>query len=364
MTVRRRVQPFAAVAAAATMAMALAACGAGASGTSSGSPSSSAASGNSISALLPEAKKEGTLTWYTTFSTTDVPKMIAAFNKVYPGITVNPLRLSADQIPARVLTEQKAGTYNADVITADSPQLAQLIQAGAMQPFNPPDEAPLPAGLHLAAGYPGVVYLVTTVIAYNPAAVKSAGLTPPTSWQDLTQPQWKGKFSIDPGAVNLYESFIASMGNAQALALMQGLGKNTPSLVTSHTLAVTQVQSASPLAAATAYGYYAAAQIKKGATNVAFVNPNPLPASLNLVDIAKSAPHPAAAKLFEEWLVSQQGQQAVVDITDHTSIRSDVNNDSTVWDPSTWTPAWGNPMPTPTEYNQQVSQMKQALGAP
>jgi iron(III) transport system substrate-binding protein len=362
MRARRRVQPFAVIGAVATMAMALAACGASAG--RSPSPSSSAASGNTISALLPAANKEGTVTWYTTFSTKDVPKMIAAFNKVYPGITVNPLRLSADKIPARVLTEQKAGTYNADVITADSPQVAQLIQAGAMQPFSPPEEAPLPAGLHLAAGYPGVVYLVTTVIAYNPSAVKSAGLTPPTSWQDLTQPQWKGKFSIDPGAVNLYESFIASMGQSQALALIQGLGKNKPILVSSHTLAVTQVQSGSPLAAATAYGYYAAAQIKKGAANVAFVNTNPLPASLNLVDIAKNAPHPAAAKLFEDWLVSQQGQQEVVSITDHTSIRTDVKNDTTVWDPSKWTPAWGNPMPTPTEYNQQVNQMKQALGAP
>ena len=53
--------------------------------------------------------------------------------------------------------------------------------------------------------------LVTTVVAYNPQIVQQKGLPVPTSWQDLTKPQWKGQFSIDPGAVNWYDSLIAAI---------------------------------------------------------------------------------------------------------------------------------------------------------
>lgn len=345
------------------LALLLAACGSSSSGSST-APSASSTPSEGLSQLKAAANQEGSLTWYTTFADKDVQPMIAGFNKVYPKIKVNPLRLSADKIPARIITEQRGGKYNADVVSGDAPQVSQLIHAGALQPYNPPDEAPLPQGLSLPNGYTGVVYAVTTVPAWNPAAVKKAGLTPPTSWQDLTKPQWKGKFSIDPGAVNWYESLTASMGHAQALALLKALGKNDPKLVESHTQALTQVEAGEPLATATAYGYKASSLKKKNPGQLDFANPNPLPSSLTLIDVVKNAPHPAAAKLFVDWMVSQAGQQAVVDITNHTSLRTDVTNDTSVWDPSKWQPAWGDPTVSPAQYNKDVTEMDQALGVP
>jgi len=90
------------------------------------------------------------------------------FNKIYPNVKVNALRLSADQIPARIITEQRGHQYSADVVSGDSPQIAQLLQAGVLQPYTPKDLPPLPSGLSMPTGYEGIVYLVTTVIAYNP----------------------------------------------------------------------------------------------------------------------------------------------------------------------------------------------------
>lgn len=378
MTARLGRRPLTAVTCAA-LAMLVSACGGGStSGSASGSNNSSNAAGGAaasslavsnapsqgIDQLKAQAKQEGSITWYTTFADKDVKPMIDAFNKKYPGIKVNALRLSADKIPARVITEQKGGKYNADVVSGDSPQIAQLIQAGALQPYNPPDAAPLPKGLNLPSGYTGVVYAVTTVPAWNPSAVQKAGLQPPTSWQDLTKPQWKGKFSIDPSAVNWYDALITEMGHDKAFALIQALGKNQPKLVESHTQALTQVEAGEPLATATAYGYKAASEKKKNPGQIEFANPNPLPSSLTLIDVVKKAPHPAAAKLFVDWMVSQAGQQEVVDQTNHTSLRNDVKNDTSVWDPSKWTPAWGTPVLSSDQYNKEVQDMKQALGAP
>ncbi len=324
---------------------------------------------SSLDALAPQdlaaaAAKDGTLTWYTTFADDDVQPIVAAFNKEYPNVKVKALRLSADKIPPRITTEQRGGKFNADVVSGDSPQVAQLLQAGALQPYTPKDAAPLPSGLDLPEGYEGVVYAVTTVIAYNPSVVKQKGLPAPTSWEDLTKPAWKGQFSIDPGAVNWYDSLVKQMGHDKALALLKGLGDNKPVFVESHTQALTQVEAGEPAGAATAYGYKASKERKKSPTDVEFVNSNPLPSSLTLIDVVKNAPHQAAARLFVDWMVSKEGQEAVVDVTNHTSIRPDVKNDSAVWDEQKWQPAWGEPNLSSTEYNKELDEMKSALRAP
>lgn len=346
------------------LALGLAACGSSASGGNGSAKAASALDAMSPADLAAAAAKEGSLTWYTTFADTDVQPIVAAFNKQYPNVKVNALRLSADKIPPRVITEQRGRKYNADVVSGDSPQLAQLLQAGTLQPYTPKDISPLPAGLKLPKGYEGIVYVVTTSIAYNPTVVKQKGLPVPRSWQDLTSPAWKGQFSIDPGAVNWYDSLLKSMGHDKALALLTALGKNKPVFVESHTQALTEVQAGEPAGAATAYGYKASSLKKKTPAQVEFVNTSPLPSSLNLIDVVKNAPHAAAARLFVDWMVSKTGQGAVVSITNHTSIRPDVTNDPTVWNESKWPAAWGEPNLPSAEYNKELSEMKSALQAP
>jgi len=343
------------------LAATLTGCGSGS--TTSASASSDGASYNSMSvaSLTRAAKTEGSLTWYVAIGADDVDPIIEAFNKTYPDIHVNALRLSADQIPPRVMTEQRGQKFNADVITGDALQVVQLLHANALEPYTPPDEAPLPGGVSLPAGYRGVSYANTTAIAYNPTRIKQLGLPTPTSWEDLTKPAWKGQFTIDPSAVNWYDSLIHTMGHAKALDLLKRLGDNDPVPVESHSEAMADVASGEPAAGATIYGYMAAPMAKSQPGQVAFVNPDPLPVSLNLTDIGRNAPHPAAARLFDDWLVSQPGQQAIIDLSDDTSTRTDVKNDATVWDPDKWKPAWGNANLSPKDYNTELAEMKSAL---
>lgn len=356
-TVRRILVPLSALG----LAVSVAACG---SSSTSNSTSSAIPSSTSTADLAANANSEGQLNWYTTFASSDVQPIIAAFNKAYPKIKVNALRLSASQIPPKIITEQRGHQFTADIVSGDSPQIAQLIQANALQPYTSPNETPLPQGLSLQAGFQTVVYAVTTVVAWNPTVVKQQGLPVPTGIQTFTNPAWKGKFSIDPSAVNWYDSLIKIMGHQKALALVQKLGDNDPVLVESHTEALTDVQAGEPVGAVTAYGYKASSMEKKTPAEVSFLNPNPLPSSLNLIDIVAHAPHPAAARVFVNWMVSQAGQTAVIDQTNHTSIRSDVTNDPKVWDPAKWTPAWGNPMLPSSTYNSELSELGQALHAP
>jgi iron(III) transport system substrate-binding protein len=314
--------------------------------------------------LAKAANTEGQVNWYTTFASTDVQPIVAAFNKAYPKIKVNALRLSASQLPPKIITEQRGHQFTADVVSGDSPQVAQLIQAKTLQPYDPTDLPKLPAGLSLPKGYRSIVYANTTVIAWNPTIVKQKGLPVPTSLETFTQPAWKGKFSIDPTAVNWYDSIVKQLGHTQALALIKKLGNNDPVLVESHTEALTDVQAGEPAGAVTAYGYKASSLKKKTPTELEYLNPNPLPSSLNLIDVVANDPHPAAARLFVTWMDSQAGQSAVIEQTNHTSLRDDVTNDPQVWDPTKWTPIWGDPMLPSATYNSELSELGQALHAP
>jgi ABC-type Fe3+ transport system substrate-binding protein len=89
---------------------------------------------------------------------------------------------------------------------------------------------------------------------------------------------------------------------------------------------------------------------------VAFVNPNPLPVSLNLTDAGRNASHAADALLFDDWLISPTGQQKIIGLSDDTATRTYVRNDASAWNPEKWAPAL-----SPDAYNTELAEMKSAL---
>jgi iron(III) transport system substrate-binding protein len=339
---------------------ATAACG-GAGGN--GSANNSSLNSKSTADLYSAAKSEGKVTWYTTYVTQQAQQLGAAFTKKYPGVKVEILQGSVDKLTARLGVEQKARKFNDDVFQGDASYGTQLINAGNLVAYTPPDGPTLPAGIDLPKGFQNVDAVLTTVIAYNPTVLKQHGLTPPTSVQDLTKPQWKGQFSADDRNVNWYESLINSVGHDRAKALVQALAANRPTLVESHTLAVTQVQSGEPLATIAAYGYLASDLAKRTPNAMALVNPNPLPSAPDVVEIARNAPHPNAARLFLDWLVSREGQQAVVRTTNRISVVPGTGTDPAVWNPTTWKPAWSSPGLPADNFNTYTQELKTAFGA-
>ena len=349
------------VAVAGTVLLLVAACGGG----SDASDDAAAASGTkkplTEKQMVAAANKEGEVTFYTSLSEEDVPKVEAGFNKVYPGIKLVVLRQSSDQIPAKVLTEQQAGKYNADVVSGPPPHMPALINAGGMQPYDPPDMAPIPSSLKTPKGYPGVYNIVVKTIGWNPVALKKNNLPTPTTWEDFTKPEWKGKFSIASNTIDMYSSMISYMGHDKALELLQAIGKNEPRLVESQTQAATEVQAGEPVATLSALGH-TSAQLKADTPDrFDFAMTNPVLTTTTLIGLVKNAPHPNAAKLFINWMVSKPGQEVVVS-THRTSLRDDVENNTTIWNPEKWTPAFAAADTGVEEYAQLQEEYETALG--
>jgi iron(III) transport system substrate-binding protein len=296
-------------------------------------------------------------------SAREVPEITGAFEKKYPGIKVQALQMNASQIPPRVITEQRASKYVADVISGNSSYLWQLKAAGAYQPYDAPDAGPQPAGLDLPDGYRGVIYAVTDVMSYNPAALAAKHIDPPKTWEDLTKPEWKGNFSVNPQSVGWYMALIQQMGHDKALALVKALASNSPLIVTSHTLADTQVEGGEPLATASGYGYDAASFAAKDPQHITFVNTNPLPTEVDLVNLAKNAPHPAAARVLADWIQSQEGQSEIVKVSNEVSLRTDVDNNPDVWDLTKWKPVFSPVDISSDDYNKYLKEYQAAVHA-
>ena len=349
------------VAAGLALASGVAACSSGGSSPSSSSSGSTVSQLNGMTdaQLYPTAKQEGKVTWYTSMPQADLPKIAAAFEKTYPGVTLNALYLSGQTPVTRVETEAKAGSVQADVVSG-SGDAVLLDQAGLIDStFKPKDAPALPAGLSMPAGLASD-RLITNVITYNPKAVAAAGLTPPTSFQDLTSPKWKGKFSIDPTTADLLDALGPAEGYGTVLGLIKQLGDNSPVFVTSHSLAASQVAAGTVLAAASTYGQTAVVDAQKDPTTTGFVNTNPLPVEVSEVGIVKNDPNPAAARLFMDWLISKAGQQIVVSLG-NTSVRTDVSNNPQVWNPAKWKPDFENVSQSAAVTDQQLQEWQSAL---
>ncbi len=131
-----------------------------------------ACSTNKSTADNPSAKK-GSITLYTSQPEEDIQKMITAFNKTYPEITVNYFRSGTEEIISKVMAEKETGTILADVLlvsddaTFESLKSADLLMSYKSSELNGIDESFYDAG----NTYTGTK-LITTGIIQNTDIIK------------------------------------------------------------------------------------------------------------------------------------------------------------------------------------------------
>jgi iron(III) transport system substrate-binding protein len=307
------------------------------------------------------AKKEGVVVWYATMNTKDLDATAAEFMRTHPGITVQALRLGSSQLPARVVTEQRGGKYNADVISGDDFQVSQLVEVGAFDKFPQPDAAAFIKGTVDPNGYWTNLYQNTTVIAWNPARLAADHLKAPTSMADFALPAWKGKFGFDTGALNWYMGMLQH-DKAGGADVAKRVADNEPVKTVGHTQTIEQLETGEFDATPTVYGYYVQAEKKSGKA-IEFVNPNPLFVTLTPVGLAKNAPHPNAARVLIGWLTSKEGQTFIVSRGGgEISSRTDVKNDAEIWDAKR--PYIVIDTPSSAQYNDLEHQFRALFGLP
>jgi len=262
--------------------------------------------------ITAAAKKEGTLTLYTTIAEKDLPTILKPFEQKY-GIKVNVWRAGTDKVLQRTLAEAAAGKHTVDVIHFGSPEMEALSREKLLLPVDSPVHKDLMPGSVPKHKEWAATILSVWVQAYNTQLVRKEDL--PKTYQDLLDPKWKGKLGIESKNDDWFATVVHQLGGEEkGLAFFRELvAKNGISPRHGHTLLNNMVVSGEVPLALTLYNYMPEQAKKKGAP-IDWFAIEPAVARSNAIGVARRAPHPNAALLFYEYLLGPEGQAAMVSI--------------------------------------------------
>lgn len=274
-------------------------------------------------ALIEGAKKEGKLVWYTGAPQTLATAMLNAFHEKYPFIDISEyFRQSAGRLQARLMAEKEAGKPVADVFhSGDITQYGVLKDMFAN--YVTPEQDNYPAQYKQAGDW--TAWRVTALdFSYNPS------ITPddqaPKAWADLTDPKFKGKIGLQDSTAGLMflEWFVLKeqLGDD----FWAKIAANQPVIYTGNVPIVEALLRGEISVDANSPSYLDwQYQIRDGAPYKHVVPKEGMPVALNWIALLKDAPHPNAAKLFIDWVLSKEGQELMVKEVGDYSVRPDVS---------------------------------------
>jgi iron(III) transport system substrate-binding protein len=88
--------------------------------------------------LFDGARREGKLVWYTTLAADQNKTIAAAFEKTYPGVSVDTFRTGSSALAQRLLTEARARRHIADAIETTPPGLITFRDNQLLLPYTSP----------------------------------------------------------------------------------------------------------------------------------------------------------------------------------------------------------------------------------
>jgi len=264
--------------------------------------------------LLDGAKKEGTLTFYTTLTINQaVRPLVAGFEKKYPFMKVRYSRDNPPEMLQKLSAEARANNYVSDVFESTGLEVPAR-KANINRPFWSPEAEAYPADRKSPDGYYAPTRYSYLGVCYNTDLVKPADV--PHSFNDLLDPKWKGKMAWSStviGSILFITAVRNFMGEEHALAYLTKLAsQNVAPIASTNRAVVDRVIAGEYALCLDAFLHHPIISAKKGAP----VAPDPMNPVLTLVSsvmLPKAPPHPYSAMLFIDYLLSPDGQRALRD---------------------------------------------------
>ena len=266
---------------------------------------SAAAQGDDWKKIADAAKKEGKVVVYNgAVGTPALPKVAAAFEGRY-GIRVEVLEARASELRERIRTEQASGKVLGDVSHNGSTTTALQLADNTFQPHGALPNSKRPVAPFTVDDHRVPIYVIPYGILVNTDMVKPA--EEPKSWQDLLNPRWKGKILSDD---------MRALGGGAVFFMVttQKFGKEFHEKLAGQGPHMNrELRGNYPRIARGEYPVYAPFTLPdsldlKGLPVKAILPSEGLPYVRFDGAIFKGAPRPNAAKLFLDFLLSDEGQ--------------------------------------------------------
>ncbi len=277
--------------------------------------------------LYPKAKQEGNLVVYSVWDVEHLKVITEAFMKRYPGIKATYWQGRNPEIVTRALTEFQGGQASWDVVLSDNaPPVIRA--AGAIQNY----ETVQKDVLYLHDPTMPTVSLQIQALAYNTKKMKPADL--PKSWEDVANPKYKGLIALDdPMRAGPLSSMLSGLktqwnDDARFNRFVSGLKALNVPVHKSTSAMFRLVISGEYSICMPALLHDVMEELHKG-TPVSYVKSVPPVLFPRQAGIYVKAPDPNAAKLFAEWLISEEGQKAI-DSVGRESSRNDFKSKTSI----------------------------------
>jgi iron(III) transport system substrate-binding protein len=257
---------------------------------------------------LAAAKQEGKVVWYTSTPIATANRLAKLF-ETKTGVKVDMFRSGGSAIVGRFLHEISTAVISVDVLTTSDPAaVAAMAKQGIFVPFKPagfeqvPDVAKDDDGAYVAQRLNVMTLFVRTD--------KLSASDTPRTWASLTDPKYKGMMVMaNPSFTALQLMEIVTLSKKLGWDYFEKLQKNDIMIVEGNEQVVAALKSGQRLIGVGANDVYAKNARQDGytigsiyPTEGVFLIPSP-------TAVVKGSPHPNAAKLFAEFMLSEEAQK-------------------------------------------------------
>jgi len=259
-------------------------------------------------AILEGAKKEGVLVVYTSMSVDQAQRILDVFKTKYPFLKTTMFRAVGERLLTKIMTEAQAGKCDFDAVQSAESQTYFLKKKNLLQRYVSPEAKHIQKPFFDPDGYWTAVYIMPNVIAYNALMVKRNEV--PKTDEDLLQPKWKGKMGMDHTKPEWFAWKLKRMGEEKGLAYMKKLGAQEFRLYAGLSV-VTNLLAAGEFPLVLNTYLHNVEDIKRKGAPVDWIAQDPIFTKFQPLGIASKAPHPNAAKLFTDFMLSEEGQKVI-----------------------------------------------------
>lgn len=304
-----------------------------------------AAPGPSDEAQLYElARKEGSLVWYEAAPLEAMQHFVGRFETKYPGVKVQLLRTTGPQQYQRFLEETQAGQNIADLLLlSDQPLTRDLAEQKMLAPWRVPSFDRIPATFRIGE-FAYAPYQTDIAIVYNTERVtqEEADLLA-SSWKSVTDPRFKNRFAIVKRKCGTcyapIQMFLGpKMQKEYGVDFLRAVAAQKPRVYSDNPIALDRIIAGERDFVFWLWEAVALTKWQEGAP-VRWVRPQPTPLFGNVWQaISANAPHPNAARLFQNWVMSDDGAHALQNDYGTLSTLDGVTDDRPITKEKWWKP--------------------------
>jgi iron(III) transport system substrate-binding protein len=261
------------------------------------------------------ARAEGALTWYSGYTPPQNAALAAGFKKLY-GVDVNVVRVFGAQFMSRYSAEQAAGAVEGDVIMqADQLIVREAAAKGWLQTFTKAELPALeqwPQDSWFENAFAALIY-VPLSLAVNTNKVADADW--PKKWEDILKPEFRGQILLpDPRLTFSNLPNIMFFSQTYGDSFVEALGKQEIAVSTGVVPGLQQLAAGEKSVLINTVPGGDSELVKNGAP-IKTIIPEQYSGFAHYAGVSAKSSRPNAARLFLNFLMSQEGQEILTNGT-------------------------------------------------